>query len=146
MWERRRKEKKDLRVQGFDTLDNRRAAKVVMNHVVVPADHMLGQVDSAATCNAIEAMQNSATRFVTLRLTTTQDRCILRFSDTGPGIAPELLDRVGTPFVTSKADGLGVGLAISRAIAEKHGGTLTITNSASGGACVTLDLPRASSP
>jgi signal transduction histidine kinase len=106
----------------------------------------LSQIMVNVLRNAIEAMQHSTTRFVTVRLTTTQDRCILRFSDTGPGITPELLDRVGTPFVTSKADGLGVGLAISRAIAEKHGGTLTIANSASGGACVTLDLPRASSP
>lgn len=96
--------------------------------------------------NAIEALQNSAKRVVTLRLNTTQDRCILEISDTGPGISPELTAPVGTPFVTSKADGLGVGFSISRAIAEKHGGSLTIANAASGGACVTLDLPRAGTP
>jgi C4-dicarboxylate-specific signal transduction histidine kinase len=104
----------------------------------------LSQIMVNVLRNAIEALQHSTTRLVTLQLTTTQDRCILRFTDTGPGIAAALLDPVGTPFVTSKPEGLGVGFSISRAIAEKHGGSLTIANAPEGGACVTLDLPRAS--
>jgi signal transduction histidine kinase len=43
--------------------------------------------------------------------------------------------------VTSKEDGLGVGLSISRTIAEMHGGRLTITNAVGGGALVELNLP-----
>lgn len=104
----------------------------------------LSQIMVNVLRNAIEALQHSTTRLVTLQLTTTQDRCILRLTDTGPGIAAALLDPVGTPFVTSKPEGLGVGFSISRAIAEKHGGSLTIANAPEGGACVTLDLPRAS--
>jgi C4-dicarboxylate-specific signal transduction histidine kinase len=103
----------------------------------------LSQIMVNVVRNAIEAMQNSLTRFVTLRLTSTDQRCLLQFTDTGPGITHELLAPVGTPFVTTKPEGLGVGFSISRAIAEKHGGSLTITNVPSGGACVTLDLPQA---
>lgn len=101
----------------------------------------LSQIMVNVVRNAIEAMQNSLTRFVTIRLTSTEQRCLLQFTDTGPGITHELLAPVGTPFVTTKPEGLGVGFSISRAIAEKHGGSLTITNVPSGGACVTLDLP-----
>jgi signal transduction histidine kinase len=102
----------------------------------------LSQIMVNVLRNAIEALQNSPTRWVTLQLTTTQDRCLLQFTDTGPGITTALPEPVGTPFVTSKPDGLGVGFSISRAIAEKHGGSLTIANAPSGGACVTLNLPR----
>jgi two-component system sensor kinase FixL len=92
--------------------------------------------------NAFEAMQNGPERVVTIRLTLTQERCILQFTDTGTGIPPELIDPVGTPFVTSKPEGLGVGFSISRTIAQKHGGSLIIANMPSGGACVTLELPK----
>ncbi len=104
----------------------------------------LSQIMVNVLRNAIEAMQDSTTRVVTVQLTTTEDRCVLQFIDTGPGIAATLLDPVGTPFVTSKPDGLGVGFSISRSIAEKHGGTLTIANPPGGGACVTLALPLVS--
>lgn len=102
----------------------------------------LSQIMVNVVRNAIEAMQNSLTRCVTLRLTSTDQRCLLEFTDTGPGITHELQAPIGTPFVTTKPEGLGVGFSISRAIAEKHGGSLTIANVPSGGACVTLDLPR----
>lgn len=102
----------------------------------------LSQIMVNVMHNAIEAMEHSMTRVVALRLTQTHDRFILHFTDTGPGITPEMIAPVGTPFVTSKPNGLGVGFSISRAIAEKHGGSLTITNLPSGGACVTLDLPK----
>lgn len=92
--------------------------------------------------NAFEAMQNVPERIVTVRLTLTHDRCILQFTDTGTGITPELVEPVGTPFVTSKPEGLGVGFSISRTIAEKHGGSLIIANMPNGGACVTLELPK----
>jgi len=48
---------------------------------------------------------------------------------------------VGAPFVSSKEDGLGVGLSISKTIAQMHNGSLTISNAVDGGALVELNLP-----
>jgi two-component system sensor histidine kinase HydH len=65
----------------------------------------------------------------------------LRVQDTGPGVAPEILPRLFEPFVSGKETGLGLGLAVSRRIAEGHGGSLWVTNPPQGGACFVLRLP-----
>jgi signal transduction histidine kinase len=62
-------------------------------------------------------------------------------SDTGPGIPKELLPRLFQPFVSGKETGLGLGLVVSRRIAEEHGGYLWATNQLQGGACMILRLP-----
>ncbi len=70
------------------------------------------------------------------------DQAVLEVRDNGPGIPPALADRVFEQFFTTKADGgAGLGLAISRRIAEDHGGTLTARAAAGGGACFRLELP-----
>ena len=91
--------------------------------------------------NAIQAMAHSEQKKIFVTLEAMEKRLVLHIRDTGPGVLDALKDKVGQPFVTSKTDGLGVGLSISRAIAEKHGGSLTITNVRGGGAVVELNLP-----
>jgi two-component system sensor histidine kinase DctS len=65
----------------------------------------------------------------------------LRVRDHGHGIPPEHLDRIFEPFHTTRPDGLGMGLAICRRIAELHGGTLKAANHEAGGAEFTFSLP-----
>jgi len=61
--------------------------------------------------------------------------------DTGPGLNPEQLDRLFQSFYTTKPDGIGMGLAISRSIAEAHGGYLSATPNSPRGAVFRLTLP-----
>ena len=69
------------------------------------------------------------------------DRVRLMVEDSGPGIAPEQCERVFETFYTTKPKGLGVGLAISRSIAEEHGGRLWAEPSDGHGARFGLELP-----
>jgi len=64
-------------------------------------------------------------------------------ADSGPGIAPELADRLFQPFVTTKATGMGLGLSICREIVEAHHGRLTASPGSPGGAVFRLTLPIA---
>ncbi len=75
-----------------------------------------------------------------------QTRCdggaiLLRVRDHGHGIPPEHLDRIFEPFHTTCDNGLGIGLAICRRIAEAHGGSISAANHESGGAVFTISLP-----
>jgi signal transduction histidine kinase len=67
----------------------------------------------------------------------------VRFSirDTGPGIAPEAIDRVFEGFFTTKAEGMGIGLAVCQSIIAAHGGAITAANHEQGGACFHFSLP-----
>ena len=56
----------------------------------------------------------------------------LTFSDTGSGISPDILDRLATPFFTTKSTGTGLGLAVSRHWISRHGGRIQIENDPKG--------------
>ncbi len=91
--------------------------------------------------NAIQAMSHSQLRKIFVSVGKQGDRVVVRVRDTGPGLDESMRLNIGMPFVTTKSDGLGVGLSISQSIAEKHSGTLAITNAKDGGALVELNLP-----
>ena len=95
--------------------------------------------------NAIEAMEQVERRELTIgtRAIPQQGMAEVIVADTGPGIAPELADRLFHPFVTTKAAGMGLGLSICREIVEAHHGRLTTAPASSGGAVFRVTLPIA---
>jgi len=96
--------------------------------------------------NAIEAMLDSAVRELTVTIDPVAgDMVQVDVSDTGSGIAPDILPDLFQPFVTSKPHGMGVGLSISRTIMEAHGGRLWAEPRPGGGTIFHMTL-RAIAP
>jgi signal transduction histidine kinase len=90
--------------------------------------------------NALDAMPHGGAVEADLR--GPRDGAVeLYVRDTGPGIAPHILPKVFETFVSSKETGIGLGVPVSRRIAEDHGGTLSAYNLPAGGACFALRLP-----
>jgi signal transduction histidine kinase len=99
----------------------------------------LKQVLLNLSLNALEAMPGGGT----LRLAASAARQALTItvSDTGTGIAPEMRGRLFEPYVTSKARGVGLGLAIARRIVEAHGGRITAESEPGQGTRFRIALP-----
>ncbi|MFY9697879.1 MAG: PAS domain S-box protein [Rhodoplanes sp.] len=92
--------------------------------------------------NALEAVKTCDRQVVTVSTCATDSGVSMVVEDSGPGIRPEALAELFKPFSSSKSQGLGLGLAISRTIAQTHGGELTVEPGGGGrGASFTLFLP-----
>lgn len=79
--------------------------------------------------NAIEAVEKVSEPKISIAASLmTDSRCEIKIIDNGPGVAPELLDQVFIPFFTTKENGYGIGLSLSRQIMKNHGGTIEITS------------------
>lgn len=92
--------------------------------------------------NAIEAMKSGGKLNISAVLNE-QNGIVITFKDTGPGITEEVLARLGSPFLSTKERGTGLGLLISSRIIQNHRGKLTLSNHSEGGALVTIYLPFA---
>ena len=100
------------------------------------------QVILNIVCNAADAVAGQAVRRVTVKARiVAPEQIAICVTDTGPGIASGIAANVFTPFRTTKAQGLGVGLAICRTIVESHGGTISCSNRIGGGALFSFTLP-----
>jgi two-component system, LuxR family, sensor kinase FixL len=96
--------------------------------------------------NAMEAMEaaNSKRRSIIIEARRNSKQAIeISVADSGPGVTAEVTDTIFEPFVTTKSFGMGMGLSISRAIIESHGGNLRMVRGARSGATFVFDLPKA---
>jgi len=92
--------------------------------------------------NAIEAMEDAETRDLVVSTAAAPDNMIeISVADTGAGIAPEISAQLFLPFVTTKPQGMGVGLSISRTIIEAHGGSIAARPNPGGGTIFCFTLP-----
>jgi len=91
--------------------------------------------------NAIEAMDSVDRRELVVANSLDDGMIRIDVIDTGAGIAPDVAERLFQPFVTSKAQGMGVGLSISRTIVESHGGRIWAEPNPGGGTRFSLTLP-----
>ena len=94
--------------------------------------------------NAVDAMRKVERRELVVRTAPYGDGfTVVRVSDTGPGIDQDLREGVFEPFMTTKKDGMGVGLSICRTIVEAHGGSIWTEPNPGGGATFGFTLPTA---
>jgi two-component system sensor kinase FixL len=91
--------------------------------------------------NGVDAMDGMKRRKLTLATMADAEQVRISIADTGCGVSPEVSDRLFQPFVTTKAEGMGVGLSISRTIVESHGGMLWFESNADAGTTFHLTLP-----
>src|SRR5262249_28331939 len=116
------------------------------HHVpLISADRIqLEQVILNLIMNAIEAMSGGGDgpRELGVRSATDETQCVLvTVRGSGPGLDPKIVDRLFEPFYTTKPQGMGMGLAISRSIIEAHGGRLWATANDDRGATFQFTLP-----
>jgi PAS domain S-box-containing protein len=94
--------------------------------------------------NAVESMDSTMDRSRVLRVITNSqgsDAIVVAVEDSGPGINPKRLASIFDPFITTKPNGMGLGLAICRMIVERHGGKLSALSDGKSGARFQLVLP-----
>jgi signal transduction histidine kinase len=91
------------------------------------------------TANALEATPKGGS--VTVEVSATKVGGILRVCDTGMGMSPAVLDKVGTPFFTTRKEGNGLGVVLARGVITQHGGQLEFTSRPGTGTTATVTLP-----
>ena len=145
----------DLNEVVRETLDIMRTS-LLMRHVAVdkalaaelPAidgDRVqLQQLLLNLVVNAADAMASLPEAERQLRIETARDggTIVLTVADRGPGVAPQAMNRLFEPFATTKPDGMGIGLAVCRAIVAAHGGSIEARNAPGGGAVFSVRLPE----
>ncbi|MBW1711142.1 MAG: hypothetical protein JRJ73_14890 [Deltaproteobacteria bacterium] len=90
--------------------------------------------------NGIEAMDNKGT--LSIKSQVLADEVVVSVADGGPGIPKEEIDKILTPFFTTKSHGTGLGLPVSKRIIEEHqGSSFTITSRQGQGTEVMITLP-----
>jgi signal transduction histidine kinase len=123
--------------QRLSTLDAEEAGGVPIP--IRGDESALEQVFLNILLNAAQSLGTAGSASVAV--TTGSGRACVVVRDSGAGIAPEWLERVFDPFVTTRADGTGLGLPIARGIVAAHGGTIGIASAPGQGTKVSIELP-----
>jgi len=105
------------------------------------------QVVLALTMNAIDAMPRGGNLWLSTKILESQE-LQMQVRDDGMGIPPEILPQIFEPFLTTKesSHGVGLGLAISRSIMDRHNGHIEVQSEAAKGTTFTLTLPLQAEP
>ena len=105
-------------------------------------DHVqIQQVVLNLVRNSIDALSDCEARTITVATVPGGDMVEVVVSDNGPGLPPEVRDRVFEPFVSTKPDGIGIGLSICRTIVEAHGGRIAVDASTRHGTGFRFSVP-----
>jgi two-component system NtrC family sensor kinase len=101
------------------------------------------QVALAMVINAIDAMPHGGNLWVSTRVLPGTEQIELQVRDDGVGIPPEILPQIFDPFTTTKevGKGVGLGLAVSKGIVERHGGHIEVTSELGVGTTFRIILP-----
>jgi PAS domain S-box-containing protein len=111
---------------------------------VIEADKVqMQQVVMNLVVNAVDAMleAESRPRILSVQSRSAEDGVLVSVRDTGSGVSTPNVEQVFEPFYTTKADGIGIGLAISRSIVEAHGGSIWASTEGGPGATFSFTLP-----
>jgi signal transduction histidine kinase len=111
---------------------------------VVADKVLLQQVVVNLVVNAMDAMATTppGSRHVVIRNAMSPESVEISIQDNGTGLSSELDGRLFEPFVSTKSDGIGIGLTITRSIVDMHDGTIDARNNPGGGATFRFTLPR----
>ncbi|MEM8765985.1 MAG: ATP-binding protein [Pseudomonadota bacterium] len=128
------------RITGSDWADVALTKSVTPTGLEIVADRrMLEQVLINLLQNARQAMaQNGGTQLTLTARLNARGRVSMEICDEGPGISEAVAARMFVPFYTTRKEGTGVGLALSRQIVNAHGGNISHSTPPSGGACFTI--------
>ncbi|MDQ7007833.1 MAG: ATP-binding protein [Acidobacteriota bacterium] len=109
--------------------------------VIVADPDQVQQASMALLINASQALEGGGT--VTLRTRSEEAWVVLEVADDGPGMPPEVAERVFEPFFTTREEdgGLGLGLSVVYGILERHGGSVSLQTAPGDGCCFTLRFP-----
>lgn len=123
----------------------------VVSHITLAADLpaifvdkvQIQQVVLNLVRNALDAMDHSKERVLNIDTLDENGEAVIRVTDTGSGLAPNVVDKLFEPFQTTKSTGMGIGLSICRSIVEAHGGRIWAEPNPAGGTIFSVALPSA---
>ncbi|HRQ83138.1 MAG TPA: ATP-binding protein, partial [Azospirillaceae bacterium] len=130
-----------LRVEAAADLPDVLADPIQIEQVLLNIVH--NAVEAAAGMEQDAAARPRPREIIVRAMALPPDGVVFEVADTGPGVPAEMIDRLYSPFATTKPGGMGLGLPICRSIVESHGGRLYLAENSDQGAVFRLHLPAA---